>query len=152
MSSIGDLATSIYQTEFYSNNEDNSLTIISGWLENNLGELNNLLYTSFSGSDPDLGNEEKAIFSELYMYHYYRRQARAALRGVVTESSNILSLQEGDSQITFTNKNEVAKSFRGLANDSMEKVKSLAQKYNSYEAAPQSVRVDQLGSIINFTG
>jgi hypothetical protein len=152
MSSIGDLATSIYQTEFYSNNEDNSLTIISGWLQNHLGELNNLLYTNFSGSDPDLGNEEKAIFSELYMYHYYNRQARAALRGVITESSNILSLQEGDSQITFTNKNEVAKSYRGLANDSMEKVKSLAQKYNSYEAAPQSVRVDQLGSMVNFTG
>ena len=152
MSSIGDLATAIYQTEFYSNNEDNSLTIISGWLENNLGELNNLLYTSFSGSDPSLGNEEKAIFSELYMYHYYKRQARAALRGVINDSNNILSVQEGDSQITFTNRNEVAKSYRGLANDCMDKVKSLVQSYNLYEAAPQSVRVDQLGSIINFTG
>ena len=47
MSNIGDLANSIYINEF----DSSGVTVesISGWIENNIGQLNNTIYTSFSG-------------------------------------------------------------------------------------------------------
>ena len=49
MSNIGDLANSIYINEFDSTGV--TVDAISGWLENNIGQLNNVLYTSFSGEN-----------------------------------------------------------------------------------------------------
>ena len=72
MSNIGTLATSIFENEFDSTGV--TVVSISGWLENNIGQLNNLLYKSFSGISgevPGLGLEEQNIYKELYLYHYY---------------------------------------------------------------------------------
>ena len=41
--------------------------------------------------------------------------------------------------MTFVNRNEVAKVYRGLANDSKANLDGLVAKYNIYEAAPQQV-------------
>ena len=46
MSRLIDLANSIYINEFDSSNI--TLESISGWLETNLGQLNNSIYSSFS--------------------------------------------------------------------------------------------------------
>ena len=58
----------------------------------NIGLLNTYLYTSFSGSDngegqrviSGFGLEEADIYKEMYLYHYYKKQARNTLRGIVT--------------------------------------------------------------------
>jgi hypothetical protein len=55
---------------------------------------------------------------------------------------NVLSLKDGESAVTFINRNEVSKVYRGLANDCMDKVTQMAAQYNIYQAQPR-----QLGGI-----
>jgi hypothetical protein len=145
MSVYSDLAQEVFSVEFGSETGTTTFTQISGWFSTNLGLLNNLLYTNFSGSDPSLGEEEKSIFKELYLSNFYSRQARNALRGILASSNNgdnILSVSDGDNSITFVNRNEVSKVYRGLATDSQQKLKDLVYAYNSYKAEPR-----QLGGI-----
>ena len=142
MSVYSDLAHEVFTVEFGSETGTTTFTQISGWFSTNLGLLNNLLYTSFSGSDPSLGEEEKAIFKELYLSNFYARQARNALRGILASSNNgdnILSVSDGDNSITFVNRNEVSKVYRGLATDSQQKLNGLVYAYNSYKAEPRQL-------------
>lgn len=145
MSVYSDLAHEIFSVEFASDTGVTTYSQISGWFSTNLGMLNNLLYTNFSGENPDLGIEEKSIFKELYLSNFYTKQARNALRGILASSNNgdnILSVSDGDNSITFVNRNEVSKVYRGLATDSQARLKDLIQSYNSYKAQPR-----QLGGI-----
>lgn len=141
MSDIGDLANSIYINEF----DSSGVTVesISGWLENNIGQLNNVLYTNFSGVNGEVSGlnlEEQNIFKEMYLYHYYVKQTRNTIRGIANDTNgNILSVRDGDNAITFVNKNEVSKVYKTLAQDANEKLIDLVSKYNSYQASPRQV-------------
>jgi hypothetical protein len=143
MSNLGNLATSIYHSEFDSESGSPSVTSISGWLENNLGQLNNVLYTSFSGVAGDvdgLNLEEQNIYKQMYLYHYYTKQTRNTIRGIANDTNgNIVSVRDGDNAITFVNKNEVSKVYKGLANDANNNLSYLVSKYNSYKASPRQV-------------
>jgi hypothetical protein len=145
MSVYSGLAHEIFSVEFGSDSSLATFSQISGWFSTNLGLLNSLIYTNFSGENPDLGIEEKAIFKELYLSNFYTKQARNALRGILASSNNgdnILSVSDGDNSITFVNRNEVSKVYRGLATDSQAKLKDLIYSYSSYKAQPR-----QLGGI-----
>jgi len=145
MSVYSDLANDVFTVEFDSNTGVTTYSQISGWFSTNLGLLNNLLYTNFTGTDPELGAEEKAIFKELYLINYYNKQARNTLRGIVAANNNgdnILSVSDGDNSITFVNRNEVTKVYRGLVADAQARLKDLVGSYNSYKAEPR-----QLGGI-----
>ena len=141
MNNIGNLASSIFINEF----DSTGITIdsISGWLVSNIGQLNNVLYTSLSGVNGNvngLGLEEQSIYKEMYLYHYYTKQTRNVIRGIANDSNgNILSVRDGDNAITFVNKNEVSKVYRSLAQDAYEKLEGLVYKYNSYNASPRQV-------------
>ena len=81
----------------------------------------------------------------IYLYNYYTKESRNALRGIVSSSvsgDNILALKDGESSVTFVNRNEVSKVYRGLAKDSMDNVVRLSAQYNIYQAEPR-----QLGGI-----
>jgi hypothetical protein len=152
MSNIGDLANSIYVNEF----DSTGITVesISGWLDNNLGQLNNVLYTSFSGINAQVsgfGLEEQSIYKEMYLYHYYTKQTRNTIRGIANDTNgNILSVRDGDNTITFVNKNEVSKVYKGLAQDANNRLTYLVAKYNSYQASPR--QVGGIESVIQPTG
>lgn len=141
MSNIGDLANSIYINEF----DSTGVTVesISGWLENNIGQLNNVLYTSFSGVSGEVSGlnlEEQNIFKEMYLYHYYTKQTRKTIRGIADDTNgNILSVRDGDNAITFVNKNEVSKVYKNLAQDANKTLMDLVARYNSYQASPRQV-------------
>lgn len=143
MSNLGDLATSIFETEFDSASGSPSVSSISGWLDNNLGKLNNVLFTSFSGSAGEvtgLNLEEQNIYKEMYLYHYYTKQTRNTIRGIANDTNgNIISVRDGDNAITFVNKNEVSKVYKGLARDSYDALETLIANYNSFQASPRQV-------------
>ena len=89
--------------------------------------------------------EAQNVLKELYLSNYYNKEARNALRGITKSSvsgDNVLSLRDGESAVTFINRNEVSKVYRGLANDCMDKVTKMAAQYNIYQAQPR-----QLGGI-----
>ena len=139
---IGTLASGIYYTEF-----DNltgaaqisgEIQSVSGWLQQNIGMLNSLINTSFSGEDPNWLLEEPNIYSQIYLGHYYRKKSRDTLRGI-DESADFITLREGDTVITRTNKNEIAKTYLSLAKESEEALKDLIYKYNAYNSSPIQV-------------
>lgn len=142
MSNLGDLAASINSTEFDSASSP-SVSSISGWLDSNLGKLNNVLFTSFSGSAgevPGLDLEEQNIYKEMYLYHYYTKQTRNTIRGIADDTNgNIISVRDGDNAITFVNKNEVSKVYKSLARDSYDALETLIGNYNSFQASPRQV-------------
>ena len=142
MSNLGDLAASINSTEFDSASSP-SVSSISGWLDSNLGKLNNVLFTSFSGSAgevPGLDLEEQNIYKEMYLYHYYTKQTRNTIRGIAVDTNgNIISVRDGDNAITFVNKNEVSKVYKSLARDSYDALETRIGNYNSFQASPRQV-------------
>jgi hypothetical protein len=144
MSVLSDLALNIFRTEFDGDTGNMYQSYIEAWLFANLGELNARINTSYSGVDAELDLESQAIYKELYMGNYYRKQSRNALRGLVgnTNGSDILSLRDGNSSVTFTNKNEVSKVYKSLAEESDKKVEKLSHYYNIYQSQPL-----QLGGI-----
>jgi len=150
MSVLEDLASGIVETEFDSDTGIATVVGVSGWLYENLGKLNTYIYTDFSGDGASgtygqIDTEAQNILKELYLNNYYNKEARNALRGIVSSSvsgDNVLSLKDGESAVTFVNRNEVSKVYRGLASDSMDTIVRMAGQYNIYQAQPR-----QLGGI-----
>lgn len=146
---VSTVATGIFRDEFDSDTGYASLSSISGWLENNVGLLNTQLYTAFSGSGTTDGDtaiqatgefkyEESDVFKQLYLVNYYKKKTRAVLRNI-DSSVDFITLRDGDSVITRTNKNEIAKTYRGLANDAEARLEMLIAKYNIYGSPPLQV-------------
>ena len=147
---LEDLASGIVTTEFDGDTGIATVVSVSGWLYENLGQVNTYLYTNFSGDNAAgtygfMDIEAQNVLKELYLSNYYNKEARNALRGITKSSvsgDNVLSLRDGESAVTFINRNEVSKVYRGLANDCMDKVTKMAAQYNIYQAQPR-----QLGGI-----
>lgn len=135
------LARDTFANEFESNTGITTFSQISGWYSANVGSLNNLLNTSFSGVDPEVDEEAKAIFGMMYLSSYYDRQARRAALGVISSANgeNILSVSDGDNKIQFSNRNEIAKTFRGLSADTTAALEKAADKYCLFLSRPQSI-------------
>ena len=153
--SVHDLADEIFGNEFEYDSGYAQFYYISGWLANNVGMLNTKIYSQYS---VDNGNfiptgtfqqEERAIYKQLYLYEFYTKKTRQVLRGV-DSSVDFVTLREGDTMITRTNKNELAKTYRGLANDARDEMEKLVTSYNIYRSAPVQVAGED-GSPI-FTG
>lgn len=167
MSDIGDLATSIWDTEFGdatgAAHRTSQISSISGWLQANVGLLNNVIYSSFSGdASGDMKPagkfklEEQDIYTQLYLKHYYDKKARNVLRGIDGSLNNDIDwirLKEGDSLIVRSNKTDVAKLYLSLAKEAGEELKNLIYYYNLYQARPRQVAgTDGIQSGCNYYG
>ena len=111
--SVHDLADEIFANEFEYDSGYAQFYYISGWLANNVGLLNTKIYSQFSveGSNfvptGTFQQEERSIYKQMYLYEFYTKKTRQVLRGVDT-SVVFVTLREGDTTITRTNKNELA--------------------------------------------
>ena len=141
-SNIGDIATRIYDNEFADAptelDREFRIEYISGWLEANIGQLNNLTYQSWGTHDTFL-QEEENIFTQLYLKDYYTRQARNVLMGSATGGLNWTRLTEGDTTIVRSNTIDVAREYKQLAKLAADELKDLVYSYNSYQAMPNQV-------------
>ena len=153
--SVHDLADEIFANEFEYDSGYAQFYYISGWLANNVGLLNTKIYSQYSVKNSNFEptgffqQEERSIYKQMYLYEFYTKKTRQVLRGV-DSSVDFVTLREGDTMITRTNKNELAKTYRGLANDAREEMERLVSSYNIYQAAPVQVAGED-GSPI-FTG
>ena len=150
MSAISDLSSGIFQTEFDGDSGIVPESYIYSWLNENLGQLNTLINTSYSGVDADLDLESKAIYKEMYLSSYYNKQSRNALRGILSSSNggDILSLRDGNSAVSFTNKNEVAKVYKSMATECQSRIDIMSHKYNIYQSEPS--QIGGIETIINL--
>lgn len=154
MANLFQVASGIFFYEFDADTSEVNISSISGWLEANIGELNNLLYTSFSGANVDLNPEQANIYKHLYLGHYYKKKSRNAIKALAGGSgSAILSIRDEDSSVTFVNSNEISKQFRQISKDNFEEMNRLVNFYNSYQAAPvQVVGKNMVGDALTLTG
>jgi hypothetical protein len=139
MSVISGLATEIYETEFDGDSGIMPRSYIEAWMNANIGLLNNRINESYSGVDAEINTEAGAIYKGLYMSNYYRRQARNALRGLVSANgggNDILQLKDGNSSVSFVNRNEVSKVYKQLADTADNEIKMLVHQYNIYQSSP----------------
>jgi hypothetical protein len=142
--SVHSIADEIFQNEFEFNTGSAQFFYLSGWFESNIGQLNVKINKEFyitSGiiyPTGDFGIEEGSIYKQIYMRQFYNKKTRDVLRG--TESlTDFITLREGDSQISRLNKNELAKTYRSLANDAQEELDKMVSAYNLYQASPSQV-------------
>jgi hypothetical protein len=141
MANLGQIANDIFYYEFDADTNEVNISVISGWLNANIGELNNLIYTSHSGTGINLNTEEQDIFKHLYLAHYYKKKSRNAIKTIGTANAvnNIVSVSDEDSSVSFINGNEVSKQFRALSKDHLEELNKLVYAYNSYQSPPAQV-------------
>ena len=148
MTTIGTLATNIYDNEFgweTGSARDTQISLVSGWLVGHLGELNTYIYTCFSGESPNnFGLEEQAIITEMYICEWYRKEQRNTLRGVATTSDGSATLdwevlREGDTMIKKASGKDKAKNYQEAINASVKRFKDLVHSYNLYGARPSQV-------------
>ncbi len=133
-----------------------SFEYLANWFAGNwnLGKLNNLIGTCFSGSyatgeygeiisysiEPELGGDERAIYQKIFEIEFYNKQARSVLKSAAGfAGGDWTSLKEGDSSITRVNRNDVARNYKQLAESSKKELDSLAQSYLKFRAFPQQV-------------
>jgi hypothetical protein len=137
---------------------DYSFQKISAWVldDANLGKLNNLIGTCFSGVsytndcgnvtgygiEPGIRNDQLAIYKMLFDYEYFKNEARNIAKSSVTIGSDWTKLQEGDSSITKINKNDISKNFRALAKDVKEDLDKAVKLYLKYNAIPDQIAGD----------
>tara|TARA_B100000085_G_C18247235_1_gene392448 strand:- start:51 stop:575 length:525 start_codon:yes stop_codon:yes gene_type:complete len=153
MNDIGNLATSIWDNEFGDEtgaaHRTSEISSISGWLGANVGQLNNYIYTAFSGASDgqmypvgEFQLEEQNIFTQIYLSHYYKKKARNVLRGIdgsLNSDIDWIRLKEGDSLIVRSNKTDVSKVYLNLSKEADEKLTNLVYYYNIYQAKPRQV-------------
>ncbi len=152
---IGNLASGIFKIDFDENKQFANPSYISGWLRNNMGELNVLIHTTYGGPNPGLGDEEQSIYRNLFLRDYYKKLGRQALLGVTyvnTSSSNEMvtsdwtELRDGDSVIrrkammaSPSEKITTSRQYSQLSREADEELQKLLYKYNIDKSGPRQV-------------
>jgi len=154
MANLQQVASGIFFYEFDADASETNISMISGWMQANLGELNNLIFTNFSGADADFLPEQANIYKQLYLGHYYKKKSRNAIKAVAGGTGNaIISIRDEDSSVTFVNSNEISKQFRTLSRDAFEEMNKLIFAYNYYQARPtQVIGKSMIDDVLLMTG
>ena len=158
LNEVGNLATGIFKYDFGSDKTEATVDYISGWLQHNMGELNTLVYTCYSGASPGFGVEEQAIYRQIFLKNHYAKLSRNVLRGITTDSSSESSgsselltsewteIRDGDSVIKRTAqmatpavKAATSRVYQQFSTNAEVTLKDLLQSYNSYKSAPRQV-------------
>lgn len=141
MSAIIDIANEIHQELGSPNNIAPGL--IGYWIRSNIGSLNNLINSSYQINlangqiNPDIGENEKAIFKKQYFIHYYDTKLRDTLN--LANSDSVVEVSENGATIRLLNKNEVAKTYISLKKTEQEDLFKMLHLYRMNNASPESV-------------
>ena len=168
------MTTQSYTLTYFINNIYNELgepfnyspQKITSWVldNSNLGKLNNLIGTCFSGVsytndcgnvtgygiDPAINNDQLAIYKMLFDYEYFKAESRNVARSSATIGSDWTDLREGDSSIKKINKNEISKNFRALSRDSKEDLDKAVKMYLKYNAVPDQIAGDDTNGVSHY--
>lgn len=134
--------------------DDYSVTYLTAWFldPSNLGYLNNQIdgcyqvvgYYSSAGKvtglgiEPQLENQELAIYKANFDTFFYNREAKMALSGSYGIGA-WTSLREADSTVTRINRSELARTFQMFKKDAQDTANNLTKQYLKSKSKPQSV-------------
>jgi hypothetical protein len=125
---------------------DYAQPLITFWLRSNIGELNTRLGTGYSITltnyeiYPEMGENEKSIFKEMFFIYYYDRLIMGNLGSASFDS--VLEVTSDGATVRKVNKNEVAKTYLLLKKDHIEKLEKFIIDYKSIGSAPCQVAGD----------
>lgn len=150
MNDLGVLASGIVEYAFPSDTGRFPVSYVSGWLEDNIGELNGLTHEEFyvdstGGIGPSgLYPVEESIFKLIYEINYYDRSAREALRGIVWAGSagtadSVTLVKEGDTTIQKVSKHQVSRTFSEFAEQGRDRLNELVFQYTRQKSSPVQV-------------
>jgi hypothetical protein len=128
-----------------------SIAFISGWYSSNpsIGKLNTAINTCFSGLSgcitPSLGDEESAIYKELYKISYFDLKIAQATNSALTDSW--IELRDDVSTIKRQNKNEVAKTILLQRTESYKTLKDMIFSYQQNNSAARFVNMGENNEI-----
>lgn len=138
---IYDVAQEIY--EEYAEGSSFSLPIITNWLRSNLGKFNTLICASYSIDEttleisPELSLIDKDIFKLTYKIFYADRKINENLGA--TQYDNVTEMSSDGATVRFVNKNEIAKTWRGVKNDYEAELKRLIDDYKLNNTSPVAI-------------
>lgn len=137
---ITDLATLIYNN--LSSPPDLTIPSIQTKLVSTgfLGKLNNKINTSYSivsgDISPELGINEQAIYSQMYMSEYFIKKINAIIGGTEIAWTTV---KDGDSTITRSSQTEMAKIYKDLKRQTDEELERLVGSYRINASPPLGV-------------
>lgn len=105
---------------------------ISGWLVSpqNIGKLNNLLFTCYSGVngciDGALGQREQSIYGEVYKQLYWQQQISANLGAA---GQMWVEMRDGDGVLRRTSPTEIAKVYQTMWKESTANLNQMITSY-----------------------
>jgi len=144
----------IYET--LNSPSDISVSSISAWQRDNLGALNNKIYVTFATNDaqteitgecPSYTILEESIFMKMYDIYYYNKQIRAGLG--VGGADIIREINSDGGIVRMVNKNEIAKTYRGIKTDASLELDGLVTKYLINRGEANQVAGDDTISYLN---
>jgi len=147
---IVDLADLIWR-DTLNETDQTSIPEIAYWLRNNgIGQLNNLIFTSFTIDETTLevspessfGIEEAVILVQLYLIKYYGLQANNFLGAMGV--SDVIEYSEKGHTIRKLNRNEQSKVWLSLRTQAREDLKDLINGYKISKATPRSIEGEEL--------
>lgn len=160
-----DYLTQLVTNVYYDLGEpvDYSPARLTSWFvdNSNVGKLNNLIGTNFSGVcykdnngiitgygiSPEPSNDQLSIYKMIFDCDYLKNQSKNLAKSATTIGSDWTDLREGDSSIKKINKNEISKNFRGLAQDCKAELDKAVKMYLKYNAVPDQVAGDDTDGI-----
>ena len=134
---------------------DLSIAAISFWLRTNLGQLNNLIDTSYTLDvntqelETGLTIEEAVIFKKLYFVHYYDLKIRATLGAASTDS--VVEVSSDGARVRKINRNELSKTYMSARNTERDEMTRLITAYKLTAGSPRQVAGDDTVSEGNNT-
>jgi len=120
-----------------------SIPYLCTWFVANLGELNNLITTTYSGVSgqisPELIDEDANIFKHIFYADYYER---LAVQNMNAAGVDWVYIQEGDSTIRRASSNDRSKTFLSLQKQAIAKLDMLIKLYRANQSIPRDIRDD----------
>jgi hypothetical protein len=147
MAKIVDIAAEIYLNELDQDSET-SIAAVAQALRSKIGSLNNLLNKNYyidattlevinADDGAEIGVDESSIFKKIYLINYYERLVKKFLGASGTDT--IRSLNQDGVIVTFTDKNQIAQTYRNTKKDIQEELKQLVNRYRHNRSVPSQV-------------
>ncbi len=137
------LETATRISENLGNPDSPTVGVIQYWLRHNIGTLNTLLNTGYTidASDgtvePDLAEDDAAIFQLMYNIYYYDTKVRANLGAAAID--NVLEVAENGAVVRMVNKNSIALSYIQMKKQEQEELNKMVSLYRGNRAVPDQV-------------
>jgi hypothetical protein len=116
---------------------------VTGWLDSNIGRLNNIINSSFESSGDyftETGilttNDEEVILKDIFLERYYQRKATENLGAT---SYDWISITNEDGSIRRVTKSDLAKQYSALSRDARDRVKDNAKEYKISKSRPMQI-------------